>query len=113
MRWFWNRRRRERELDEEIEAHFRLALEDRMDAGQSRREFGNVSLVKEVTREMGGWTSLESFLKDIRYAARGLRRAPGFAITAILTLALGIGANPAIFTLVHAVMLKSLPVADP
>ncbi len=121
MPWPWNRRARDRELNEELEAHFRMGVQERIAAGVSereaiesaRREFGNVGVVKEVTRDMWGWTSVENIFRDITYALRNFRKSPGFTATAIVTLALGIGGTTAIFSLIHAVMLRSLPVADP
>lgn len=114
-------RNRNKELTEEIEAHLKMAVQDRIAAGASereaiasaRREFGNAGLVKEVTRDMWGWRSVESLLRDATYALRNFRKNPGFTITAIVTLALGIGGTTAIFSLIDAVMLRSLPVADP
>lgn len=121
MQWPWNRRAREKELDEEIEAHFRLAVQDQIDSGRTekeaieaaRREFGNLGLVKETTRGMWGRRPFENLIEDLRYALRTFRKAPAFTITAVLTLAIGIGGTTAIFSLIHAVMLRSLPVADP
>jgi predicted permease len=123
MRWrlFRARRHRERDLEQEIESHLRMAAGDRMERGEAadvagvsaRREFGNVDLVKEVTRDMWGWASLDRLRQDIGYAARVLRKSPAFASVAILSIALGVGANTAIFSVIDAVMLKSLPVRDP
>jgi len=118
----WTRARdREQELNEEIEADFAFEIQQRMQAGATREEaewgarrgFGNVTRVKEVTRAMWGWSSLERLGHDGRYAFRRLRNAPAFTMTAVLTLALGIGATTSIFTLVYAVLLKSLAVAKP
>ena len=111
---------RDDELDAELESHLRMAIEERMARGESRdaaeraarREFGNVTHVKEVTREIRGlW--LERLAQDVRYGARALRRTPAFTIVAVLTLALAIGANSAVFTMVNSVLLKPLPFRDP
>jgi macrolide transport system ATP-binding/permease protein len=113
--------RRKTDLTEELQNHLNMAIADRVARGESPvdarsaalRKFGNIPLIADVTRERWGWLRLELFMQDLRYALRQLRRSPAFTLTAILTLALGIGANTAIFTLVHAVMLKSLPVTNP
>ena len=119
--FFLQRRRLNRELDEEIRAHLAIDKQDRMERGESRwqaeanarREFGNELLIKEVTREMWGWTNLERIYRDLIYALRQWKRSPGFAAVAILSLALGIGANTAIFSILNALVFKSLPVAAP
>ena len=107
---FW--RRRDRDLDEEIASHLSMAASDR-GSEAARREFGNVGLVRETTREMWGWTSWEGLIQDLRYAVRVLGKSPGYALTAVFSLALGIGANTAIFSLIDTIMLKALPVQHP
>jgi predicted permease len=118
---FNHRARRDEDLDEELRAHIAMATRDRIDRGENarqasasaRREFGNRTLVKEVTRQMWGWSAFERLAQDLRCTARILRKSPGFAAVAMLSIALGIGVNTAIFSLIDAVMLKSLAVPDP
>jgi predicted permease len=108
-------------LDAELAFHLEQQIAENVAAGMSRdkarcaalRSFGNPAVVREQTRENWSWNSLEACVQDARFAGRQMLRTPGFAITAILTLALGIGANTAVFTLTHALLLRSVPVPDP
>jgi putative ABC transport system permease protein len=115
------RQRREQELDRELEAHLRMAAQELMERGldreeaeaAARREFGNQGLIKEVTREMWRWTSLERLWQDVRFGARILRKNPGTTCIAVFTLALGISASTAIFSVVYGILLRPLPYEKP
>ena len=96
-------------IDEKTEQFVREGMSREEAARAARRAFGNATLIEERGREAWQWPRLETFVADAKFALRQLRRSPGFAITAILTLALGIGANTAIFTLIDSIMLRPLP----
>src|SRR5262245_56225479 len=100
----WRRRAAERDMQEELQSIAAMA---------SPGELGNLTLAAEDARAVWGWPRLEQTAQDIRYAVRTLRKAPGFTLAAVLSLAIGIGANTTLFTLINTVMWKELPVRDP
>jgi len=124
MNWFkqqFSRGRLYNDLSDEIQQHLEEKIEQLVASGMSReeaahtarREFGNVTLIKEDSREIWSWPAIESFFADIRYALRTLRKNPGVAAVVVFSLALGIGANTAVFSALDTVMLHALPYEHP
>ncbi|HEU0107997.1 MAG TPA: permease prefix domain 1-containing protein, partial [Vicinamibacteria bacterium] len=117
----WRRQRMERDLDRELRYHLDRRVQELMSAGlkqedarrQAAIELGGYDQVQEDVRDTWTWRWLEDALRDARYAARSLRRSPGFTITAITSLAIGIGASAAIFSLLDQVLFRLLPVKEP
>jgi len=111
----------EQQLDEDIHAHVEMLTDENLRRGMqpeearyaAQRQFGNVTSMKEECRDRWGIRIIEEFLHDVRYGLRQLRRNPGFAVVSVVTLALGIGGNAAIFSVVNAVILRPLPFRDP
>ena len=120
MRW-WRWKNREQDLERELRSDLELETEEQLAKGLSaeearyaaQRAFGNTTLLKEDVRKTWGWTSLERLGQDLRYAVRLMKGSPGFTMVAVLSLGLGIGGNTAIFSLMNAVMMRSLPVQEP
>ena len=124
MRWyqrFFKRKLTEKRLDAELQFHVEHRVADLVAEGMApeearrgaRLEFGGLDQVKEECRDVGGSHVVETFIQDLHYGLRQLRRNPGFTAVVVLTLALGIGANTAIFGVVDAVLLRSLPYPHP
>ena len=124
MNWlkqFWSRERLYSELDEEVAAHLEERVDELVRDGMSkeeavakaRKEFGNVTAIKQTAREAWGWKWIEDFFVDLRFGLRMSRKNPVLTLAAVLTLALGVGANTAIFTLLYGLVLRSLPTPDP
>jgi predicted permease len=121
LRYYWRRSEFDRDLQEEMRFHLQMRIEENLAAGMAaeeasnaaRRQFGNQTWLREESREMWNFRSIEKLFQDVRFGLRMMRKTPGFTAIAVLSLALGIGANTAIFSLIDAVMLKTLPVKDP
>jgi hypothetical protein len=115
------RRRRYDDISVSIQEHIDERIDELMEDGMprdeaeksARRDFGNVTLLRERSREVWQWQRLESLLADLKHVFRRLGRSPGFAITVVLTLAIGIGANTAVFSVLNSVLLRPLPYAEP
>src|ERR1700691_3379649 len=120
MNW-WQIKKRDADLDRELRSNLELEEDEQRESGISEEEarhaawraFGNLTLIREQTRAIWSWNWLESVARDLRFSLRALRRTPGFAVIAILVMALGIGDNVAMFTVVRGVLLKPLPFHDP
>jgi predicted permease len=121
LRGLWHWKQRQAELDEELRFHLDTEAEERQELGLSddearraaRLDFGNFAVIAEDTRAAWGWTTVEQFLQDIRYAIRTLSKSRAFTAAAVLCLALGIGANTLLYGLTDAILLRQLPVNDP
>ncbi len=121
LRMLLRRGRAQNQLEQELQFHIEQQIAENSATGMNEktarnaalRTFGNPTLLREQTRSTWSWTGLELFLLDLRQSVRSLRRAPGFSAIVILVLALGIGANVALFSVVHAVLLNALPFRDP
>ena len=118
---FFSRNRRYNDISVSIQEHIDERIDELVEEGMpreeaersARRDFGNVTLLRERSREVWQWQRLQSLLVDLKHVCRRLGRSPGFAITVVLTLAIGIGANTAVFSVLNSVLLRPLPYTEP
>src|SRR5262249_51521200 len=121
LKWLLERRTKEAELEEELRFHLEEETEERRAIGlpdpdarsAAKRELGNLTQLREETRSAWGWTLIEQLAQDLRYAFRTMAGNKLFSALAILSLALGIGANTAIYSFMDSILMRSLPVSDP
>ena len=121
LRALVGRRELDRDLDDELRGYLDSLIEQHLREGMppedavkaARSTIGSLEAIKDAVRDVGWESRLESIWQDVRHAVRGLRRAPGFAAVAVLTLALGIGVNTALFSVVNGLLLRALPVRAP
>jgi hypothetical protein len=117
LTWLLQRSRKDAELSQELQFHLEEEAQERQERGAeeqearwaARRDFGNLTLIRETTRAAWSWAALEAFAQDLGYALRGFKNNPGFALTAILSLTLGLGTSLAIYTAADNLLLRPLP----